>query len=42
MQPSTGASTPLPVDEAKPDVEASYGWLVGVWVLVGAFATLSG
>jgi hypothetical protein len=41
MQPSTGASTPLPVGEAETDVEASHLWLVGVWVLVGAFALLT-
>jgi hypothetical protein len=41
IQPSTGASIPLPVDEAKTDVEASHWWLVGVWVLVAAFALLT-
>jgi len=28
-------------DEAKTDAEASYRWLLGVWVLVGAFALLT-
>jgi hypothetical protein len=41
IQPSTGAPAALRTDEAKPDVEASYGWLLGVWVLVGAFALLT-
>src|SRR3954469_24013348 len=41
IQPPTAAPAPRQVDEVKTDVEASYGWLLGVWVLVGAFALLT-
>jgi membrane-associated phospholipid phosphatase len=41
IRPPTATSVPTEVDEAKPDVETSHWWLVGVWMLVAAFALLT-
>jgi membrane-associated phospholipid phosphatase len=41
IEPSTEAAPAPRVDEARTDVEASHGWLLGVWVLVAAFALLT-
>jgi PAP2 superfamily protein len=41
IQPSTTTTDPRQVAETQTDVETSHRWLVGVWVLVAAFALLT-